>query len=335
MPATTQAAKATAPSPAPGTLVVATLAEGHRLRWNGPPVDPGSRLSNDIALHVMDGLALVTYPNGTRIILQGSCDFAARDSSSAVLYSGRLTAQMPRQVSFTVIAGKISVTSTGGTFGMTVAGDGVTEAHVLNGSLTAATNEGQGVASLTLGTGLAARGQTSGGTFMPITASPEEFVATWPAAPDAAALPSVVITRAEGDHCFDNNDFRNALIVYRELLRQDPSQLPKLANRLGTLEAWSGDFDAAASLFELAAKPAHSDIFFLYKAGCMRAVIGNGKRYRDDCRLMLSRFRRSMLRATSTEQPRCACSTLAVWTTCRRCTTWLHGRPRVKKARNT
>ena len=132
----------------------------HEVAWIAG--QSGTRLNSRLKLgqrmKLDSGLLEVTYDNGTRVILEGPCDFEVTDSGKGRLHQGRLTAYVNAQArGFTIAVPEGEIVDWGTVFAVSVeaGGDafteviaGIVEVHRLNDSAT--------VASMRLRTGEAA-----------------------------------------------------------------------------------------------------------------------------------------------------------------------------------
>lgn len=116
---------------------VARITGSLNCRWQHPPSSPsvgyGSSLHDGQHLELLEGIAEITFENGTRMILQSPARLVVAASKSE-LYSGQLTATCPPGAEgFTVNTHGLKVVDRGTEFGVLADSDGNAEVHVFNG----------------------------------------------------------------------------------------------------------------------------------------------------------------------------------------------------------
>jgi hypothetical protein len=123
------------PSRAVGGLVAVNQAV-----WaEGSALNVGQTIEENKRLELLSGSAQVSMACGADIVLQGPCSVTLVADDYARLESGRLTAQAAKWATgFVVAANGLEVTDLGTRFAVSADGDGVVEAHVLEGSVLAA-----------------------------------------------------------------------------------------------------------------------------------------------------------------------------------------------------
>jgi hypothetical protein len=116
---------------------VATITGSMNCRWrhttSSTPIGYGSSLHDGQKLELLEGIAELTFEDGTRMILQSPARLDVATSRSD-LHSGRLTATCPPGAEgFTVNTHGLSVVDRGTEFGVLADNDGNAEVHVFNG----------------------------------------------------------------------------------------------------------------------------------------------------------------------------------------------------------
>lgn len=129
------------PSMAPEAIVstpshAATLTEVMDTVWSDPmvPVNAGAKLKPG-RLHLLKGLARVTFANGAEVILEAPCEFEVLDGERGYLRNGRIAATVPpRGKGFSVQTPGHHVVDLGTSFGMNyIDATQTLEVHVFQG----------------------------------------------------------------------------------------------------------------------------------------------------------------------------------------------------------
>ena len=118
-------------------------------------LDPASMAMDSGALlmpgkiHIQSGEAQITFFSGAQVSLSGPCVFVLKSDFRAILMEGRLTAQVPQQaIGFTVHTPSGQLRDLGTSFAVNVEPDGVSDIHVLEGQVEAASRDGSAVVTL-------------------------------------------------------------------------------------------------------------------------------------------------------------------------------------------
>jgi len=85
---------------------------------------------------LQSGMAKVTFDCGAEVVLEGPCDFVAREPMVGFLKSGRITADVPRRAfAFAIFSPNVDFVDLGTSFGLNVGDQGHTELHVFRGEV--------------------------------------------------------------------------------------------------------------------------------------------------------------------------------------------------------
>ena len=128
--------------------VVAHITGTRDCRWSSPGVDTGfgASLLAGQELDLDQGLAEITFENGSRLVLEGPSRFLVPDADRAKLIAGRLSAAVPETaVGFCIETNRVAVSTAGTQFGLVANGDGTNELHVFDGPLQARVLDRQGL----------------------------------------------------------------------------------------------------------------------------------------------------------------------------------------------
>ena len=129
-----------APQPAMAEpVVVARLTRQTSVtRWAkaSASLRPGAALWQGQSVSLASGLAEIEFGSGATILLEGPAQLVFDGPGAGNLVSGRLTAQVPTEAhGFVVQTPGVTVVDLGTEFGVLVASDGTTEAHVFKGEV--------------------------------------------------------------------------------------------------------------------------------------------------------------------------------------------------------
>ena len=118
---------------------VGSLVTVNQAVWaEGSAVEIGQTIDENQHLELLSGSAQVSMACGADVVLQGPCSVTLVADDFARLESGKLTAQAAKWATgFVVAANDLEVTDLGTRFAVSADGDGVVEAHVLEGSVLA------------------------------------------------------------------------------------------------------------------------------------------------------------------------------------------------------
>lgn len=112
------------------------------------PLDAGALLKPG-KIHIRSGAVEITFFSGARVSLEGPCVFVLKSDFHATLLEGRLTAQVPQQaIGFTVHTPTGQLRDLGTSFAVHVDPGGVSDVHVLDGQVEAASRDGSTVVML-------------------------------------------------------------------------------------------------------------------------------------------------------------------------------------------
>jgi hypothetical protein len=129
---------AVAPVAVPNDEFVATLTQLVDGVWapGAPQLESGQQLTGGTRVALQSGLAKVTFDCGAEVVLQAPCDFTVQNRMIGYLWSGRITAHVPRRAfSFAILSREVDFVDTGTAFGVNVSDDGQTELHVFEGEV--------------------------------------------------------------------------------------------------------------------------------------------------------------------------------------------------------
>ena len=118
--------------------IVATLTQVVDCVWaeGAPVLHHGQQLAKGSHVALESGMVKVTFDCGAEVVLQGPCDFVVRDEMKGVLYSGTITANVPRRAfSFAILSPQVVFVDLGTSFGLSVGMDERTELHVFEGEV--------------------------------------------------------------------------------------------------------------------------------------------------------------------------------------------------------
>lgn len=174
-------------NPAPGCM---PLEMGELLR-------PGT-------IRLNSGEAELTFFSGARVSLKGPCEFVLKSDFRASLKQGSITTQVPKEaIGFTIDTPTGQLRDLGTSFAVNVQSDGVSDVHVLDGEVEAASRDGSSI--VTLGVNQASRIANGGLTPIAFTAE------GWPDRPTISAetrLPDSIhwsFDHFQGNKTFDEN----------------------------------------------------------------------------------------------------------------------------------
>jgi len=81
-------------------------------------------------------MAKVTFDCGAEIVLEGPCEFVAREPMVGYLKFGKITADVPRRAfAFAILSPKVDFVDLGTSFGVSIGEQGETELHVFRGEV--------------------------------------------------------------------------------------------------------------------------------------------------------------------------------------------------------
>ena len=128
-------------APAP---VVATLVRSLDARWLDDPRSwDGADGLREGKHHLTGGLVEIELTKGARVVLEAPISFTLNHTNAMTLTHGRLVATVPpAAVGFTVKTPSAQIIDYGTEFGVDVMANGVTQAHVFTGEITAAALQG-------------------------------------------------------------------------------------------------------------------------------------------------------------------------------------------------
>jgi hypothetical protein len=117
---------------------LATLTLLNNAIWvkGAPQFHHGEQLMQGARIALVSGLAKVTFDCGAEVVLEGPCEFEAREPMVGFLKSGRITADVPRRAfAFAILSPKVDFVDLGTSFGLSVGDEGNTELHVFRGEV--------------------------------------------------------------------------------------------------------------------------------------------------------------------------------------------------------
>jgi hypothetical protein len=111
-------------------LTDAVWSKGAQSFNHGDQLLQGSRIALD------SGLAKVTFDCGAEVVLEGPCEFVAREPMVGYLQFGKITADVPRRAfAFAILSPKVDFVDLGTSFGVSIGEKGETELHVFRGEV--------------------------------------------------------------------------------------------------------------------------------------------------------------------------------------------------------
>ena len=117
---------------------LATLTQLRDPVWtsDAPHFHHGEQLMQGARIALQSGMAKVTFDCGAEVVLEGPCDFVAREPMVGFLKSGRITADVPRRAfAFAIFSPNVDFVDLGTSFGLNVGDQGHTELHVFRGEV--------------------------------------------------------------------------------------------------------------------------------------------------------------------------------------------------------
>lgn len=117
---------------------LATLTQLVDAQWmpGAPEYHHGQQLVKGSRIALESGMAKITYDCGAEIVLEGPCEFIARDSMVGYLKSGKITADVPRRAfAFAILSPEVDFVDLGTSFGLNVGNSGHAELHVFRGEV--------------------------------------------------------------------------------------------------------------------------------------------------------------------------------------------------------
>lgn len=138
---------AQAPAADPAAHVVARITGTRNCIWNGASVGIGygAKLTAGQTIDLEEGLAEITFDDGTTILLEGPARFDVDSADEAKLSSGRLAAIVPDGArAFRIRTHTLDVFNAGAEYGMSAQDQGPAELHVFNGVVKADVLDQQG-----------------------------------------------------------------------------------------------------------------------------------------------------------------------------------------------
>lgn len=117
---------------------VATLTQLVDARWmlGAPEYHHGQQFVKGNRIALESGMAKITYDCGAEIVLEGPCEFIARDNMVGYLKSGKITADVPRRAfAFAILSPEVDFVDLGTSFGLNVGDSGHAELHVFRGEV--------------------------------------------------------------------------------------------------------------------------------------------------------------------------------------------------------
>jgi FecR protein len=154
--------------------VVAQLRTDAGARWQRPLRQGAQLRAGPLVLHA--GLAELEFRNGAVLAVEGPAKIELASADRVILRSGKVAAEVPpRAKGFTVETSAGNVTDLGTRFGVHVAGNGVTEAHVFEGRVNVASSAELGSQQRELLTAMALSMDPNHGTLTNIKSAPELF----------------------------------------------------------------------------------------------------------------------------------------------------------------
>lgn len=124
--------------PRQGRDAVAALSGSSQAVWseNCSPSEDSKLIYTHSTLSLLEGFAEITFDNQAKIILQSPTRIDIEDYNQIFLYSGKLSAVIPKSAAgFVVRTATATVVDYGTEFGVTADTDGHTEAHVFEGQV--------------------------------------------------------------------------------------------------------------------------------------------------------------------------------------------------------
>jgi ferric-dicitrate binding protein FerR (iron transport regulator) len=154
--------------------VVAQLKTDAGARWQRSLQQGAQIRTGPLVLHA--GLAELEFRNGAVLAVEGPAKIELASADRMILRSGKVAAEVPpRAKGFTVETSAGNVTDLGTRFGVHVAGNGVTEAHVFEGRVNVASSAELGGQQRELRTAMALSMDPKNGTVTNIKSDPEMF----------------------------------------------------------------------------------------------------------------------------------------------------------------
>ncbi|MBI9016186.1 MAG: FecR domain-containing protein [Phycisphaerae bacterium] len=139
-----KAAEPIIPRPIQEIPFVATITDVIDARWAN-----GSNYAIDSTLRrgpktLQSGYAEITLNDGVMVVVEGPCEFEFDKSNHLVVYSGNITANVPRKaIGFKVITPYATIMDLGTEFGVSVNKNHYSEVHVFDGEVKLFAGEGQ------------------------------------------------------------------------------------------------------------------------------------------------------------------------------------------------
>ncbi|MBN1909992.1 MAG: FecR domain-containing protein [Pirellulales bacterium] len=181
------------------SAVVARVTQMHDCVWDqeGSSVQVGADLAAGRRLRLHQGLAELTFHDGSKVLVEGPATFDVQGAKQGFLHVGRLVAHVPKgSEGFTIDTPEATIVDLGTVFGVSVSEDKTVESHVFKGKVEVAMHNAAGTAAeppLHLEAGQAARiSATKIGEKLAvhwITANRRQFVRRLP--PPAPAEPKI------------------------------------------------------------------------------------------------------------------------------------------------
>lgn len=163
------------------SATVARVAATRNCRWRGSLGDLGfgADVTEGQLLELETGVAELTFDCGARLVLEGPAAFRVADSESVELFTGRVAAAIPRDVTtFSVRTPRLVVGDSGAQYGVVAGADGSDEVHVFEGAVEAKALDRRGriTSSVTLASFEAARFRNTSHRFTRFNADDDRFV---------------------------------------------------------------------------------------------------------------------------------------------------------------
>lgn len=120
--------------------VVARLTHASGCQWKeGSEIrEVGSDLLEEDRITLTAGTIRATFENGTRVTIEGPCDFRFDDEMTGMLFYGRLAADVPEEaIGFSIQTPSTEIVDLGTAFGVEVDQHGESEVHVFEGEVVA------------------------------------------------------------------------------------------------------------------------------------------------------------------------------------------------------
>lgn len=117
---------------------LATLTQLVDAKWmpGAPEYHHGQQLIRGDRVALETGMAKITYDCGAEIVLEGPCEFVARDAMVGYLKAGKITADVPRRAfAFAILSPAVDFVDLGTSFGLNVGDAGQAELHVFRGEV--------------------------------------------------------------------------------------------------------------------------------------------------------------------------------------------------------